>query len=87
MTELITPRTPDLKPRPSRCFRFLDGYLYSTLSLLTNVYKLNGYRQHTAGGVTLRWTSIPIPSGGVAIFLGMLHAKETWISWSGRFDL
>ena len=31
--------------------------------------------------VTLRWTSI-LSRGGVAIFLGMLHAKETGISFS-----
>ena len=30
-------------------------------------------------GVTLRWTFIP-SQGGVAILLGMLHAKETGIS-------
>ena len=30
-------------------------------------------------GVTLRWTCIP-SQGGVAILLGMLHAKETGIS-------
>ena len=36
-------------------------------------------------GVTLRWTNIP-SRGGVAVLLGMLHAKETGIS-SGRSGL
>lgn len=42
---------------------------------------INGYRRQLLR-VTLRWTSAPGP-GGVAILLGMLHAKETGVS-SGR---
>ena len=37
------------------------------------------------GGYPLRWTSIP-SRGGVAILLGILHAKETGIS-SGRLGV
>ena len=36
------------------------------------------------GGVALRWASIP--SRGVAVLLGMLHAKENGISF-GRLGL
>ena len=59
--------------------------LYSTICL-SSCGCINGYQWHAAlgGGVTLQWTSIP--SGGVAILLGMPHVKETRIS-SGRMGL
>ena len=45
---------------------------------------INGNQQHTAGGNPAKDLH-PI-QGEVAILLGMLHAKETWIS-SGRLGL
>ena len=73
----LTPRTLDLEVRVSTLARrvvSLDKELYSALSLSAQVYKwvpaIYCWR------VTLRWTSIP-SKGGVAILLGMFHAKET----------
>ena len=73
----LTPRTPDLEVRGSSLVRrvvSLDKELYSTLSLFTQVYKCVPATYCWA--VTLQWTSIP-SKGGVAILLGMFHAKET----------
>ena len=73
----LTPRTPDLEVRGSSLARrvvSLDRELYSTLSLFTQVYKCVPATYCWA--VTLQWTSIP-SKGGVAILLGMFHAKET----------
>ena len=82
----LTPRTPDLEVQGSSLARRIVSLvqeLYSALSLFTQVYKwvLATY----CWEITLRWTSIP-SRWGVAILLGMLHAKETGIS-SGRFSL
>ena len=69
---------------PSRCFRFLDRDLYSTLSLFTSVSKLNVYRRHTAGGGGGNPVTDQHPVlGAVAVLLSLLHAKESGIS-SGR---
>ena len=73
----LTPRTPDVEVRGSSLARrvvSLDRELYSTLSLFTQVYKCVPATYCWA--VTLQWTSIP-SKGGVAILLGMFHAKET----------
>ena len=86
VAERLTPRTLDLEVRGSSLARrvvSLDRELYSTLSLFAQVCKL--VQATYCWEVTLRWTSIP-SRGGVAILLGMLHAKETGIS-SGRFSL
>ena len=82
----LTPRTPDLEVHDSSLARRIVSLvqeLYSALSLFTQVYKwvLATY----CWEITLRWTSIP-SRGGVAILLGMLHAKETGIS-SSRLSL
>ena len=82
----LTPRTPDLEVHGSSLARRIVSLvqeLYSALSLFTQVYKwvLATY----CWEITLRWTSIP-SRGGVAILLGMLHAKETGIS-SSRLSL
>ena len=86
MTVLLTSRTLDREVRGSSLTSrvvSLDKELFSTLSFFTQVYKwvLATY----CWGVTVRWTSIP-SRGGVAIFLGMLHANETGIS-SSRLNL
>ena len=86
MAERSTPRTPDLEALGvglAHRVVSLDKELYSTLSLFTKVY--NWVPATYCWAVTLRWTSIP-SRGGVAIFLVMLHAKETGIS-SVRLDL
>ena len=77
MAGRLTPQTLDLEVRGSslaRHFVPLDKELYSTLSLFTQVYKWVPATYFC--GETLGWTSIP-SMGGVAIFLGMLHATET----------
>ena len=84
-SKIQTPRTPDLEVWGSSlvCHVSLDEELYSTLSLITQVYKwvLVTY----CWGLTLQ--SISIPSrGGIAILLGMLHANKTGIS-SGHLSL
>ena len=88
MAERSTPRTPDLEALGvglAHRVVSLDKELYSTLSLFTKVY--NWVPATYCWGVTLRWISIPSRGGGgVAIFLVMLHAKETGIS-SVRLDL
>ena len=90
MAERLTPRTSDLEVRdPSLARRAvsLDKELYSTLSL-SLPRCINGYRRHTpCDGLAYR----PGRAGGggergVAIPLGMLHAKESGIS-SGHLDL
>ena len=81
MTEQLTPQTLDLEVWESslaHCFVSLDKELYSSLSLFTQVYKWVAARN--CWGVTLRWTKHPIQGRG-AILLGMLHAKETGISY------
>ena len=69
MAEQLTPQTPDLEvwgSSPARRVVSLDKKLYSTFSPLTQVYK---------------WVAATYPiQEGVAIFLGMLKAKETGIS-------
>ena len=55
-----------------------------TLLCLSSSKCINGYLRHTGGGVTLPQTRILSrggEGGGVAILLGMLHAKETGISF------
>ena len=86
MAAWLTPRTLDLEVRGSslaHCIDSSDRELYSTLSLFTQVYKwVPEVYCRGGGGVTLQWTSILSRQGGVAILLGMLHAKETRISSS-----
>ena len=69
VAEQLTPQTPDLEvwgSSPARRVVSLDKKLYSTFSPLTQVYK---------------WVAATYPiQEGVAIFLGMLKAKETGIS-------
>ena len=49
--------------------------LYSTVCLLTQVYKLMGTGDIAVrGNPAMDWHPV---QGGVVIFLGMLHAKET----------
>ena len=82
MAERLTLGTLDLEVQGSSFAHgvvSLDNELYFTLSLFIEVYKW--VPATYCWGVTLRWTSIPA-SGGVAILLGMLHAKETRISSS-----
>ena len=77
MAGRLTPQTLGLEVRGSslaRHFVPLDKELYSTLSLFTQVYKWVPATYFC--GETLGWTSI-LSMGGVAIFLGMLHATET----------
>ena len=77
MAGRLTPQTLDLEVRGSslaRNFVPLDKELYSSLSLFTQVYKW--VPTIYFWGATLQWTSIP-SMGGIAIFLGMLHATET----------
>ena len=60
VAEWLTPQTPDLDIQRSSLARrvvSLDKELYSTLSLLTHVYK--GVPATYYWGVTLQWTSIP----------------------------
>ena len=83
----LTPRTLDLEVRGSSLAHRIDSSdreLYSTLSIFAQVYKWvpKVYCRGGGGEVTLQWTSILSRQGGVAILLGMLHAKETWISSS-----
>ena len=78
VADQLTPRTYDLEVQGSSLTHrvvSLDKELYSTLSLLTQAYTVNGYRRHTAGG-NRAMDQHPV-QGGVAILLGMLHAKET----------
>ena len=79
---------------PSCCFLRQGILLRFVSAAFTQVYKLVGTGD-TLLGVTLQWTSIPLngaKSGrgggveGLAILLGMLHAKETRIS-SGHLGL
>ena len=69
MAEQLTPQTPDLEvwgSSPAHRVVSLDKKLYSTFSPLTQEYK---------------WIAATYPiQEGVAIFLGMLQAKETGIS-------
>ena len=96
MAELLTPRTSDLEVRdPSLAHRAvsLDKELYSTLSL-SLPRCINGYRRHTpCDGLACRPGRAEGGGGGrgvggrgVAMFLGMLHARESGIS-SGHLDL
>ena len=84
MTEHLTPKTLDLEVPDSSLTRHvvsLDKELYSISPRC-----INGYQRHTTV-VTLQWASIPSRGGGgVAILLGMLHAKETGISF-GRLGV
>ena len=78
---------------PSCCFLRQGILLRFVSAAFTQVYKLVGTGD-TLLGVTLRWTSIPLSGAksgmggveGLAILLGMLHAKETRIS-SGHLGL
>ena len=88
VAQRLTPRTPDLEVQGSssaHCVVSLDKELYSSLSFcLSSPRCINGYQWHTAkegggGGCNPAMDWYPI-QGGVAILLGMLHAKETRIS-------
>ena len=53
MTEWLTPRTPDLEVRGSSLARrdvSLDKELHSTVTRVSSLRCINGYRRHTAGG-------------------------------------
>ena len=53
VAEWLTPCMPDLEVWGSNLARrvvSLDKELYSTLSLFTQVYNINGYGRHNAGG-------------------------------------
>ena len=88
MAAWLTPRTLDLEVRGSSLAHCIDSLIPQTGNFtppcLSSPRCINGYLRYTAGGggVTLQWTSILSRQGGVAILLGMLHAKETRISSS-----
>ena len=76
LAERLTPRSPDPEV-PSLAHRlvFLDKELYSTLSLFTELPLVSATH---CWGVSLRWPAIdwhPV-QGGVAILIGMFHARE-----------
>ena len=62
MAEWLTPRTPDLVVWGSALARRFVSLnkelLFNTPVCLSSPRCINRYQQHTAGGVTMRWTSI-----------------------------
>ena len=88
LAERLTPRSPDLEVRGSSLVHrlvFLDKELYSTLSLFTELPWVPATQCWGGGGgeAAIDWHPA---QGGVAILIGMFHAKETGISY-GRFAL
>ena len=87
VAELFAPGTPDLEVQGSSLTHLvvsLDKELYGTLFFFTQVYKwvLAIY----CWGVSLQIMDKHPIQGGVAILLGMIHAKEIGTS-SHRFGL
>ena len=83
LAERLTPRSPDPEVRSlTHRLVFLDKELYSTLSLFTELPWVSA--THCRGGKpAIDWHPV---QGGVAILIGMFHAKETGISY-GRLAL
>ena len=82
MAERLTPRTPDLEVRGSSLARrvvSLDKEFHSPLSPFTQVYKWVPATYCRGGGGNPTMDQHPV-QGGLALLLGMLHAKETGIS-------